>query len=179
MRQTESERLRQGREQGRLVVNWILTEAWDKAVPAPATVPILTALAGVRTSPPPGHHSPFKNAEDKRRKGTGTRWSRRQPLPRGEWGRGCVWKFRPLPIDSDPELLRSTIITNLRKDKVDKRWAKPGGKTKATMILTTMKETPEPATGTGLISTPCGRSERMAMCQTGQTGETLSPPEES
>ena len=41
------------------------------------------------------------------------------------------------------------------------------------------EETPEPATGTGLISMPRGQSERMAMCQIGQTGETLFPHKES
>lgn len=81
---------------------------------------------------------------------------------------------------SDLELLRSTVITNLRKDKVDKQMmSKTWWENKSNHDTDDNEETPEPATGTGLISMPRGQSERMAMCQIGQTGETLSPHKES
>lgn len=81
---------------------------------------------------------------------------------------------------SDLELLRSTVITNLRKDKVDQQMmSKTWWENKSNHDTDDNEETPEPATGTGLISMPRGQSERMAMCQIGQTGETLSPHKES
>lgn len=68
--------------------------------------------------------------------------AKRQRL-RGDSGRMCVWKLMPLSVGSDLEFLHSTFVTNFRKKRQNKQWAKPDEKKKATMIIITMKREPQ------------------------------------